>query len=328
MLSADYIRSLLPVATPLTSEEISTQIPQALRDASIFSARTIYAGHIADTQSDLARALDGHMSAAEVRGLMKLRLRKLGYTPDTDQQGTLTDLSSDARTSLIVNHQMQRASGYAKWRSDQDPAILDAFPGQELFRSGAPKIPRNWQMRWNDTIAALGPATSALPAPTLAGPFLALKNDPIWPAISRFGSPFPPFDFSSSMRIRNVGRRACRAAGLLDDAALSDKLLQPATEPMDNQISTSSAAGMDPALVKAWTSAFGDRATAYTDPSGLTRVAVSPSSGQWRTATAQEKAKHPGATAAFVNSNGTVISFRIEQGRTSSYLPVHLLSQV
>jgi hypothetical protein len=273
MLSADYIRSLLPVSTPLSAAEIAEHIPQALRDASVFSARTVYAEHISATQADIAQALDGKTSAADVRGLMKLRLRRLGYAPDPADAGGLKDLSSDERTSLIVNMQMQRASGYAKWRSDQDPAILDAFPGQEMFRAGSPKVPRDWPARWDTARAELGASTSATPS---SSGFYALKNDPIWSQISRFGSPYPPFDYGSSMRVRNVGRRQCRALGLLADAELADDLLRPARDPMDGNVTSSSAAGMDPELVRAWVNSFGDRARLYTGRDGLPRVAVAP----------------------------------------------------
>lgn len=295
MLSAAYIRKLLPVATDLSAAEISAHIPRALRDASLFSARNVYAGLISETQSDLARALEGGMSAAQARGLMKLRLRKLGYAPASEGKGSLTDLSSDARTSLVVSHQMQRASSYAKWRQDQDPAILDAFPGQEMFRAGAPKVPRNWAARWDAARAALGPATSATPA---AAGFFALKNDPIWSAISRFGSPFPPFDYNSSMRVRNVGRRRCRELGLLADDGLAKKLLQPARDPMDGNVTSSSASGMDPRLVKAWADSFNGRARVYAGRDGLPRVAVAPpaDTAAQIVAAAQDGAK---ASAAF-----------------------------
>ena len=276
MLSADYMRSLLPVSTGLSAAEIADHIPQALRDASVFSARNVYAGHVADTQQDIALALDGKMSAAEARGLMKLRLRKLGYAPSEAEKGSLTDLSSDARASLVVSHQLQRASGYAKWRADQAPDILDAFPGQELYRAGSPKVARDWQARWNAARAALGTATSALESSSQSGPFFALKNDPVWPALSRFGSPFPPFDYASSMRVRNVGRRRCRELGLLKDAALAKDLLRPARDPMDGNVSSSSASGMDPALVQAWADSFGGRARVYPGRDGQPRVAVAP----------------------------------------------------
>jgi hypothetical protein len=411
MLSADYIRKLLPVATPFTSREIAEHIPRSLRDASVFSARNVYAGHVADAQQDIASALEGKMSAAEVRGMMKLRLRRLGYAPASAEAGSLTDLSSDARASLVVNMQMQRASSYARWRSDQDPAILDAFPGQELYRAGAPKVPRDWQARWNAARASLGASTSALEAVSANGPFFALKNDPVWVAISRFGSPFPPFDFASSMRVRNVGRRRCRELGLLKDEALARDLLRPARDPMDGNVSSSSAAGMDPALVNAWAESFGGRARVYTGRDGLPRVAVAPDQsvalaqvteaaragakaeadfglapdaltkpgalktpvgpdtslritadqarhiiaehgsepragqspvsyadiaaipetlkrGRWRDSTEQEKAGYPGAAATFIGDDGTVIAFRIGQGKKSRHMTVQTLYKV
>lgn len=187
-----------------------------------------YDEYIAATQADIARALDGKISAAEVRGLMKLRLRRLGYAPDPADAEGINDLSSDERTSLIINIQMQRASGYAKWRSDQDPAILDAFPGQEMFRAGSPQKPSDWPARWDAARSELGDATSATPSST---GFYALKNDPIWSQISRFGDPFPPFDYDSSMQVRNVGFRQSRALGLLADKSLAKTLLQPVPDP-------------------------------------------------------------------------------------------------
>ena len=301
MTSADYMRSLLPVSTGLSAAEISKNIPQALRDASVFSARNVYVGHISDTQADIAKALEGGMSAAEVRGLMKLRLRKLGFAPSESDQGGLKDLSSDVRTSLVVSHQMQRAAGYAQWRANQDETVLDAFPGQEMYRAGAPKVPRDWQDRWNKARESLGPATSALEASSRNGPFFALKNDPIWihPAVNRFGSPFPPFDYNSSMRVRNVGRRKCRELGLLKDDALSKDLLRPARDPMDGNVVSSSASGMDQELVKSWADSFGDRARVYAGRDGLPRVAVAPPADAIARVVEAASSGNAKATAAF-----------------------------
>ena len=56
--------------------------------------------------------------------------------------------------------------------------------------------PREWRIRWNDARRSLGEGnTSATYAESDHGPFKALKNDPVWSAISRFGNPWPPFDF-------------------------------------------------------------------------------------------------------------------------------------
>jgi hypothetical protein len=43
---------------------------------------------------------------------------------------------------------------------------------------------------------------------------IALKTDPIWVRISRFGRPFPPFDFNSGMGLRNIGREGSDEPGL------------------------------------------------------------------------------------------------------------------
>ncbi len=47
------------------------------------------------------------------------------------------------------------------------------------------------------------------------GRMIALKNDPIWAKISRFGTPWPPFDFGSGMGVDDVSREEAEAMGLL-----------------------------------------------------------------------------------------------------------------
>ena len=63
--AARYLASKQAVAAALSSREIAEHIPRALRDASFFSARTIYAGHLAETQAEM-RELAGFMGAADV----------------------------------------------------------------------------------------------------------------------------------------------------------------------------------------------------------------------------------------------------------------------
>jgi len=63
---------------------------------------------------------------------------------------------------------------------------------------------RDWPMRWE---AAGGQFTN--------GRMAALKTDPIWAAISRFGDPFPPFDYGSGMGLRDIDREEAEALGLI-----------------------------------------------------------------------------------------------------------------
>lgn len=44
---------------------------------------------------------------------------------------------------------------------------------------------------------------------------VALKNSPVWMAISRFGRPYPPFDFGSGMGLIDIERDEAEALGLL-----------------------------------------------------------------------------------------------------------------
>jgi hypothetical protein len=44
---------------------------------------------------------------------------------------------------------------------------------------------------------------------------IALKDSEVWSRISRFGTPWPPFDFNSGMGVRNIGRRECVRLGLI-----------------------------------------------------------------------------------------------------------------
>lgn len=46
------------------------------------------------------------------------------------------------------------------------------------------------------------------------GRMIALRNDPIWRGISRFGSPVPPFDFNSGMGLEEVNRFEAEALGV------------------------------------------------------------------------------------------------------------------
>ena len=46
---------------------------------------------------------------------------------------------------------------------------------------------------------------------------IALVNDPIWTEISRFGTPYPPFDFNSGMWTRPVSREEATEFGLVND---------------------------------------------------------------------------------------------------------------
>ena len=62
------------------------------------------------------------------------------------------------------------------------------------------------------------------------GQMVALKTSPISVELSRFGYPYPPFDFNSGMWVRPVSDDDCEALGLLADEEWLDKQLAAAEE--------------------------------------------------------------------------------------------------
>lgn len=123
-------------------------------------------------------------------------------------KGDLQDLASRTRLGLIYDMQVQGAQGYARRTMDLDPDVLDAYPAQELVRSEARRAPRDWPAIWQSKGGALA-----------NGRMVALKTDGIWSRISRFGTPWPPFDYGSGMDLEDVSRADAEALGLIAPGA-------------------------------------------------------------------------------------------------------------
>jgi hypothetical protein len=125
-------------------------------------------------------------------------------------------LSSDERLNLVLNMNAAMATGYGNWLQGQAPPILDMWPAQELYRAFGRVHPREWETRWTDAAASTGSKYVVTKFDEHNFQAVALKNDPIWEAISRFGTPYPPFDFNSGMEVRDVTRAKAMELGLID----------------------------------------------------------------------------------------------------------------
>ena len=234
--------------TVFSSLELERELPASVAERAFFSARTTLTGYLQQGQALIARLVqpaviaqaDGTLrkagrgesiNPAKVRTLMQQHLRDLGYEPEPGKKGKLTDLSSDRRVSLIVNMQTAQARGYARDRSVQTDAILKTFPADRLYRALPRRQKRDWQSRWNNARASLGSGTQATRATSQIGPYVAPKNDPIWPAISRFGTPYPPFDYMSGMRKRSVSASQAKQYGITAPP-------KPVRDPLSGGLST------------------------------------------------------------------------------------------
>lgn len=199
---AREVRSVLP--TGLTSAELERISPELLERAT-FSARVSNAQYLDEIDRVLDDMLSGKIDQATARLALKQKLDQLGYAPTPEDVGTIKDFSSDARTNLVLETSASQAYGYGQWAQGQDEAILDQWPAQELYRAAAANVPRNWPAIWQNHGGEL-----------FGGRMIALKDDPIWSDISRFGTPYPPFDFGSHMDIRDIDRETAMSLGLID----------------------------------------------------------------------------------------------------------------
>lgn len=206
-VAIERVASRAPIASPLRSRDWA-RLPLALRERAQFSAGVEEAkviGGISEKlgewanflKRDPARAyMDRSRFVAEMRGI-------IGAEPgDT---GRLTDIASRRRLELIYNFQTEDAASYTRWQTEHaDPDILDAFPAQELIRVEPRMKPRDWESRWIEAGGTL-----------YEGRMIARKDDPIWVNISRFGKPWPPFDFGSGMGVRDIERSEAEAMGVI-----------------------------------------------------------------------------------------------------------------
>lgn len=222
-LAVEKIRAKTPIGSPLNSAEWA-DIPLALRERAQFSSKIENLRFLQRVQDRVTQAVemirrpgegkDGGDGAYQTREKFVAEMRKIameeGLDPrnkpgTADRAGTLRDPTSERRLKLIYDQQTQSAQEYARWKAEQDPDVLAAFPAQEFLRVEIRKVPRiNWGERWT---AAGGQA--------IGGRMIALKNDPVWTKLSRFGTPYPPFDYGSGMGLRDVSRKEAEELGLI-----------------------------------------------------------------------------------------------------------------
>jgi hypothetical protein len=235
-------------------------VPLALRDQALFSAgvenvRTL--GAMRDKVLDgLTQARPGGTGMDRSRFVAEMR-NLLGAAPG--DSGDLTDLTSRRRLELVWDFQTADAHGHASFKADMDPDVLDAYPAQRLVRIEARRVPRDWYTLWATAGASVGWEDAS------RRELVALKTSPIWTALSRFGRPWPPFDYNSGMGLEDVERDEAERLDLLpkgeDPAARLQRLRDTsATAAKDwNAGLQASVKGLSPEA-RGWLSqAFGDQ---------------------------------------------------------------------
>ena len=193
------------------------QVQAGLRDRAFFSSRVESARFLHAAKSQIGDLADGHRSASEIRRDLRALADAEGYTPEAGDEGTIKDLRSQQRLNVIIQTNARQARGYMQQLEGNTPGALAAFPAQELIRTRARKVPREWDQRWRGQGGRL-----------YAGRMIALKGDPVWHKISAFGVPWPPFDFGSGMGVQDIDRAEAIALGIIQP---DDPPPPPATVP-------------------------------------------------------------------------------------------------
>lgn len=200
-IEAAEVRAILP--TEFRTFLLSLISPE-IRARAFFSAGVINAELLDTWHTLVGQILDGTVDRSEARLRMKEQLDALGYVPPEGARGSLLDLSSDARTNLILDQNVAFARGAGQFAQRQDETILDLWPVQELFRAQSRLVPRDWPGRWRNNGGQF-----------FGGRMMARVDDPIWTRISRFGHPHPPFDFNSGMWVRAIEREIAEDLGVI-----------------------------------------------------------------------------------------------------------------
>ena len=233
--AVDLIRGKGILPTTLGSADLA-KLDEGIRRHSVFSAKTTVARYLDLIKQVTTQIVDPVQEAGEYMGSARGRevlrdfLQGIGYTPEAGSEGTLKDLSSDARIDLVVRTNTEMVQGFGQFQQAQNPVVLDAFPCQELYRVQGVETPRQsnagnqfsagsgyggyfWPNKWKGAGGSFYGG----------GRMIARKDDPIWTEISRFGNPYPPFDYNSGMWVKPVSRKEAVALGVIEKA---DKVTQ------------------------------------------------------------------------------------------------------
>ncbi|MBI5771914.1 MAG: hypothetical protein HZA93_29345 [Verrucomicrobia bacterium] len=212
--TAAQARTLLPTAMRTAEfEQLVADGHAAVLERARFSAGVRKVEHLQVLDDGINDLVAGQTDLATARLAVKRFVRGTGYLAPAEERGTLTDLASDARTNLQLTMGVQQAQGYGWWKQGQQEDVLDAFPADAFVRVESRVKPReDWPERWN---AARAATVTDGATDSSSGRMVALKNHPIWAKLSRFGTPYEPFDFGSGRGVEDVSRKDAMDLGLI-----------------------------------------------------------------------------------------------------------------
>jgi len=206
--ASSYIDRKTNVPSQARSREWDA-VDAQLRERAFFMASVSQAKTLNQFRHVASKVASGAMGPAEAREALRRALETSGYHAEPGLEGAIKDLSSLQRQKASLDTNVALAQG---WALRQESLGDVMHPAWELFRAGSARRPRDWPAIWNEKAQQVnweGVARN--------GRMIALVTSPIWERLSRFGHPYPPFDYNSHMRTRLVDLGACMDIGLVDN---------------------------------------------------------------------------------------------------------------
>ena len=194
----------------LVDTEGWSKVQAGLRDRAFFSSQVTQTKILYAMRKNVSDLVSGGKSPSEVRRDLRAYLDSIGYDAG-ENRGTIKDLMMKSRLDVMMKTNADQAKGYASHLRATTAGAILAFPAYELVRVERRKMQRDWDTRWANAAKAVGFEGVCQDVSKK----VALKTSPIWAKLSRFGNPFPPFDFNSGMGVRDVKKSVCREIGLL-----------------------------------------------------------------------------------------------------------------
>jgi hypothetical protein len=272
------LKNKTAITAALDSEQWR-RVPLELRDRAFFSARVESVRFLSIAQRKLQHRLELTTEQLEngkaalvnrdsfIRDMRRIAEEEGLQTTGPAGRGTVRDIRSVKRLGLIYDIQTESAAGYARWKVDTDPDVLDEFPAYRLGPSTArqPRPESYWRNRWQQA----GDATGWQGATRTS--MVALKTSPIWQALSIFGTPWPPFDYGSSRLLEDVDRDEAAALGLVPRTGPVPAFgAKGSTPEAFNETLQASTRGLMPSALDNLELAFGDQ------------IEVAGTSAKWR----------------------------------------------
>ncbi|HWD19102.1 MAG TPA: hypothetical protein VHB20_07470 [Verrucomicrobiae bacterium] len=241
------------VGSTLNSFEWSN-IPVGLRENAFFSstvedvrflqslrdALNDFLANNKETLPDGSVALAMGSRAQFVRDMNELAVSR-GLGPlDPDDAGTLKDITSQSRLSLIFNTKTQQMYSYGYWKQGMDPDLLDEFPAQRFIRVQDVNKPRLVHQN-NEGVVKLKTDLT----------FWLSMNDP---SFGGFGVPWGPWGFNSGMGEEDVDREESERMGLIKPGEKPDPIVKDVNDHLQ-----ASVEGLDDDMIAHLKNTFGDQ---------------------------------------------------------------------